>query len=199
MRRDETAILPVSGVSIREGRFRLSFWMPAEGVKMNESYAEWLVKQKEPAYAWPVRIGMGFLCAVAFLAAVLTGIIGMIALVAVGAATYFVFRGLKVEYEYLYVTNQFSIDKIMNQMKRKKAMECSMDEIQMIAPVKSDTLKNYERSDMKVVDYSSKEPNARLFAMIYQNGGVTTKVIFEPSDKMLQCFRMTAPRKVSLQ
>ncbi|MDO4295712.1 MAG: DUF6106 family protein [bacterium] len=166
---------------------------------MNEAYAEWLVKQKEPGYAWPVRIGLGVLCVLAFLSSMLLGIIGMLLLIAVGAVTYFVFRGLKVEYEYLYVTKQFSVDKIMSQAKRKKVMECSMDEVQMIAPLEHYALKDHETSNMKVVDYSSKEPRARLYAMIYQSKGETTKVIFEPSDKMLQCFRMSAPRKVILQ
>lgn len=166
---------------------------------MNEAYAEWLVKQKEPGYAWPLRILMGFVCVVAFLSSALFGILGMLVFLLAMTAAYFVFRSLKVEYEYLFVTKQFSVDKIMNQMKRKKVMECSMDDVRIIAPVDAYVLKDHETSDMKVVDYSSKEAGARLYAMIYQNGGTTTKVIFEPSDKMLQCFRMTAPRKVVLQ
>lgn len=166
---------------------------------MNESYAEWLVKQKEPGYAWPLRIVLGIACALSFVSCMFFGVFGMIAMVIFGVLTYFVFRNIKVEYEYLYVTKQFSVDKIMSQTKRKKEMECSIEEIQIIAPVNSPVLKDHETSNMKVVDYSSKEKDARLFAMIYKKGSDTTKVIFEPSDKMLQCFRMTSPRKVVLQ
>ena len=52
-------------------------------------------------------------------------------------AAYFVFRNSEVEFEYLYVTNQLTIDWIYGKTKRKKAWEGSMDEIQIVAPTGS--------------------------------------------------------------
>ena len=79
---------------------------------MNQDYVEWLVKRKDPAYAWPVRILMGLLCVFAlFLAMAL--IWGALVLLAVGAATFFIFQALNVDYEYLYVDGTLSIDNIL--------------------------------------------------------------------------------------
>lgn len=161
----------------------------------NEAYAEWLVKRKSPAFAVPLKAVMVALCAAGLFLA-LTTMLGIIALVLAVAAAYFVFRSLSIEYEYLFVTGQLTIDKIMGRSRRKKMWEGSMDEIQMIAPADSYVLKDYENSNMKLLDFSSHEAHARVFAMICRSGGETVKILFEPNEKMLRCFKMTSPRKV---
>ena len=134
---------------------------------MNEMYAEWLVKRKAPAYMMLVKVLMVLVCVVAFFIAVspLLGIFGILVLFAAAAAAYFVFRNSEVEFEYLYVTNQLTIDRIYGKTKRKKAWEGSM-------------------------------PDAKTFTLISQSGSNSTKIIFEPNDKLLHCMKMTAPRKV---
>ena len=52
-----------------------------------DTYVEWLVKRKEPAYAWPVRIVMGILCIFSLLMA-LTQAWGILLLVAAGIGTF---------------------------------------------------------------------------------------------------------------
>lgn len=165
---------------------------------MNEMYAEWLVKRKSPAYTLLLKIVMGILCVIAFFLAIspALGVFGVIILLAVGAATYFVFRNSEVEYEYLYVTNALSIDRIYGKSKRKKAWESSMEEIQIVAPTGSAEARDHETSNMKALDFSSHEPNAKTYTIISQSGGDSYKVIFEPNEKLLGCMRMTAPRKV---
>lgn len=163
----------------------------------NEAYAEWLVKRKAPSYAIVVKIVMIVLCAVSALLA-LTTVFGILILTAVGAATYFVFRNMNIEYEYLYVSGQLTIDKIMGQAKRKKAWEGSLEEIQIVAPSDSYLLKDYGTSNMKTMDFSSGTAGVKNYALISQSGANTVKVIFEPNERMLQCLRQKAPRKVIL-
>jgi hypothetical protein len=165
---------------------------------MNEMYAEWLVKRKTPAYAILLKIVMGILCVIALLLALtpFLGIFGIIILVLVGVATYFVFRNSNVEYEYLFVTNILSIDRIYGKSKRKKAWEGPMEGIQIVAPTGSTEAKDHETNNMKVLDFSSCEPDAKTYTLISQAGSETTKIIFEPNEKLLHCMKMTAPRKV---
>ena len=85
---------------------------------MNQDYVEWLVKRRDPVYAWPVRIVMGVLCLIALILA-MTLAWGPLVLLAVGAATFFIFQALNVEYEYLYVDGTLSIDKILGKARRK--------------------------------------------------------------------------------
>ena len=85
---------------------------------MNDSYTEWLVKQKAPAYSILIKAVMIVFCVIgAFLA--LTTTLGILVLAAAGAATYFIFQNLSLEFEYLIVNDQISIDKIMGQARRK--------------------------------------------------------------------------------
>ena len=39
-------------------------------------------------------------------------------------------------------------------------------------------------------------PGAKTYTLIGQSGGKNVKLIFEPNDAMLQCFRQASPRKV---
>lgn len=165
---------------------------------MNEMYAEWLVKRKTPGYALLLKIVMGILCVIAFFLSVspVFGILGVVILFAVGAVTYLVFRNSEVEYEYLYVANQFSVDQIFGKSKRKKAWEGSMDEIQIVAPTGSAEAKAQETNNIKVLDFSSHRPEAKTYTLISQSGGERIKIIFEPNEKLIHCMKMTAPRKV---
>lgn len=85
----------------------------------DDAYAEWLVKRKDPIYAVPVKILMAVLCLVSLLIAMQTAF-GAILLIAVGIAAYFVFINLSVEFEYLVVEGDVSIDRILARSRRKK-------------------------------------------------------------------------------
>ena len=87
---------------------------------MEENYVEWLVKRKDPVYAWPVKVLMIVLCALSAFAA-LQVMFGVLILVAAGAATYFVFLNLSVEYEYLFADGGFSVDRILRKGQKKKS------------------------------------------------------------------------------
>lgn len=164
---------------------------------IEDNYVEWLVKRKDPAYAIPVRILMGLLCAVAVLLALQT-VLGVIALTIVAAATYFVFQNLSVEYEYLFAEGGLRVDRILGKARRKKAFECEKEEVQIVAPSDSYMLKDYQTSGMKVVDCSSGSRGAKTYVMISQKGSEHTRVIIEPNEKMLSAMRRCFPGKLVL-
>lgn len=162
---------------------------------MNEdAYAECLVKRKDPAYAFPAKAGITVLLVIALLTAFVS-LLGLVLLAAVGVAAYFVHTGLSVEYEYLFVEGDLSIDRILAKSRRKKVLECGKDEIQIVAPSDSYMLKDYEKSGMKVKDCSS-GTGAKTYSLIYQQGADCVKVIFEPNDRILRSMRNYIPRKV---
>ena len=161
---------------------------------MEENYIEWLVKRKDPVYAWPVKILMIVVCALSVLAA-LQMLLGILILAAAAAATYFVFLNLSVEYEYLFADGGFSVDSILGKARRKKTFDCEKEEVQVIAPANSYVLKDYEKQGMKVIDCTSHNAGADVYALISQKGAQTTKVLFEPGDKMKAAMRRVFPRK----
>ncbi len=164
---------------------------------IQDAYVEHLVKRRSPAYSILVKVVLAILFALALFMA-LTSYIGILVLAAVCVASYFIMLNLNIEFEYLYIDGQLSIDKILNRNKRKKLLECDKDSLLMVAPLDSYVLKDYEGAGTKVVDCSSRRPEVKKYAFIYQAGQQRTKVIFEPNDKMLQCIRNTTPRKIVL-
>lgn len=162
---------------------------------MNEdAYAEWLVKRRDPSYAVPVK-GLMILILAASVFLALTTLPGILLAIAAAAATYLVFINLSVEFEYLFVEGDLSVDRILAKTRRKKVVECKKDEIQIVAPSDSYLLKDHEKSGMKVYDCSSKT-GAKTYSLIFRRGSECIKVIFEPNERMLRSMRNYIPGKL---
>ena len=123
-------------------------------------------------------------------------IIALIPAILFGVAAYFVYMNTDLEYEYLYLDRELTVDKVMAKSKRKRAAVYSLDKMEIVAPVKSWHLDNFKnRQTSKNVDYSSgeeKQPDKRF--VFYYEGN--QKVIFEPSEEMVKAMQFVAPRKV---
>lgn len=128
-------------------------------------------------------IGFGF--ALSFLAAIVTGI-----------GAYFAYMNADIEYEYLYLDKEISIDKILAKSRRKKLDAYDIERLEIIAPINSHQLDSFRnRTVKKTVDYSSGYVGSqdKRYVMIY-DGNI--QVIWEPNEDMLKAVRMVAPRKV---
>ena len=161
---------------------------------MNETYVEWLVKRKTPAY-------MTFLKILFTVLAVSVELVGFLLLPALligivcGVAAYFITMNADLEYEYLYVDKELTVDKVMAKSRRKRVAVFSLDKMEIVAPVKSWHLDNYKNRSGKAIDYSSgeeKQPDKRF--VFYYDG--QKKVIFEPNEEMIKAMQTVAPRKV---
>ncbi len=164
---------------------------------MNDAYAEWLVKRKTPAYNYVLKAAIILLCVLSFFLAMIS-VFGLVVLVVVGIGAYFVLPQLSLEFEYLVVNDQLTIDKVMGQTKRKKAWEGTLAQIQIIGPTDAYQVKDYDKQATKVLDFTSHQPGARVYAIIHQDSGALTKILFEPNDRILNLLRQRSPRKVIL-
>lgn len=163
---------------------------------MNESYVECLVARK-PNKMLNVLKGFLIFLVVVFFALSAFIWIGLFLALLACLALYFTAQRAKIEYEYLYVDKEISIDKIMNQSKRKKVETFDLNEMEIFAPIRSWHLDSMKNREFKETDYSSgivAQPDKR-YVMIYRGG---RKVIFEPSEEFVQALRNVAPRKVFL-
>ncbi len=161
---------------------------------MNETYVEWLVKKKTPVYMAFLKI-LTIMLAVCF---ILVGI-GFPPLLLIGilfgVAAYFIYFNADLEYEYLYVDKELTVDKVMAKSKRKRVATFDLDKMEIVAPIKSWHLDNYKNRNDKTVDYSSgeeKQPDRRY--VFFYDG--RQKVIFEPNEEMIKAMQFVAPRKV---
>lgn len=161
---------------------------------MSETYVECLVKKKSNA-------GMVFLRMLTTIMAVAFIVIGVIAWqalligLAMGAAAYFVYLNADLEYEYLYLDKEITVDKVMAKSKRKRAAKYEVERMEILAPIKSWHIDDFKNRTVKTVDYSSgteKQPDLRY--VMYYEGNL--KIILEPSMEMVKAIKNVAPRKV---
>lgn len=163
---------------------------------MSESYVECLVKAKGSMLFKVLRGVMYVLAVLAFLSMFLgTGVIGVILVLAFGAGGYYVGMLADIEYEYLYMDKEISVDKIYAQSRRKRMGTYTMERMEILAPIHSYRLDSFKNRQVKTVDYSigtEEQPDLRY--VFYYEGG--EKILLSPSEEMIKVMKNANPRKV---
>lgn len=163
---------------------------------MSETYVECLVARKSSMLMTFLKFFLIMMAAVLLLFGLATGyIVALILGIVGGVGAYFATMNANIEYEYLYVDKEISIDKVLAKSKRKKAGTYSVEQMEIFAPLNSHRLDSYRNRDAKTVDYSSgieSQPERRY--MMVCNGGI--RVILEPNEALIKAVQTVAPRKV---
>ncbi|ROR26308.1 hypothetical protein EDD66_10830 [Mobilisporobacter senegalensis] len=166
---------------------------------MSELYAEAGVKRRENAKSIAARVGMIAFIIVSFFISGLSTFLVVLPAAALIIAFIF-FPRLSVEYEYVFCDGQIDFDKIMGKAKRKTMLKMDLDQIEIVAPTNSHSLDSYKNSNLPKKNYSSLDSNARTYTIIgrvkNKTEGQNIQVIFEPSEKMIECMKLKSPRKV---
>lgn len=162
---------------------------------MNDSYAEAGCKRKDTIGTYAIRAGLILVAVVLFLMTFRSQIAMFFGAIVIVAIIY-TFPRLNIEYEYVFCDGQLDFDRISGGQKRKTLKRIEFEQVEVCAPAKSHALDGYTYNDVKVIDYSSKREDAKVYAIILRDQGTVNKILFEPSQAMLQCMRAKAPRKV---
>lgn len=160
-----------------------------------ETYVECMVKKKASGLMSALKVLLIGITVITGLLGFMGLIVFLIIAVVAGVGAYFVSQNANLEYEYLYVDKQLTVDKIMARTRRKKVETFDLERMEILAPIKSWHLDDYRNRQLKDVDYSSgveQQPDIR-YSMIY-NG--EKRVIFEPNAEMVAAIKSIAPRKV---
>lgn len=161
---------------------------------MSETYVECLVKSEAGILMKFGKILLIVMTVGFFLIGFLLWPAMFVAL-ACGIAAYFVSMQADLEFEYLYLDKELSVDKVMAKSKRKKVGSFDVERMEIFAPVKSYHLDNYKNRQGKVLDFSTRreeQPDTR-YVMFYDGN---TKVILSPSAELVKALKNAAPRKV---
>ena len=166
---------------------------------MSDLYSELLVKKDQTIADKLVRGGMITLVVLCALAGILLTPLLLFAAMILGIAAYFILPYTDLEFEYLFITGDLEVTKIMAKSKRKKMKTLKLSECDLMAPLNSHRLDYYNGNQkLKVVDYSSGNPEHKRFAIIARDGADTCKFIFEPAEALAKTMRNSAPSKVFL-
>lgn len=165
---------------------------------MNDTYVEILVKKQPKSWYSFVKGLLVFssIWVFAVLGLFQVNVIFIILGIILSIVTYFVFQELDLEYEYLYVNGELTVDKIKGKSSRKQCINITMDLIEVVAPFKSFHLDEYDKKNKVLLDYSSGTQPDNLYVIYFKGKKGLAKLLFEPNEKMLDSMRMLSPRKV---
>ena len=163
---------------------------------MNESYKELLVKREKGVKEALIRAACVALTVVAGLLTLMTGkITFFIIVVVLGVLDYFVFQWTDIEFEYLYLDKEISVDKIMAKTRRKKLLTIDVNKIEIMAPEKSHQLDSYRTPQTKFPDLSAGHdlPEEKLYWIYYEG---SQKFLMNLTEDFANTIKGIAPRKV---
>jgi len=161
----------------------------------SDTYVECLVATKPSTVKKFLKVLTTMLAAAFVFLGLLGYIIALFIGIAFGVVAYIISGQTSIEYEYLYLDREISIDRITGKSKRKRVATFEVERMEILAPIKSYHLDNYNNRDMKSVDYSSgieNQPDTRY--VLYYEG--SQKVILEPNEEFIKAVANVAPRKV---
>lgn len=168
---------------------------------MNDTYCEKIIKRKVSGGALMLRFFAVVATFIAiFLGTLVLGLFGIIAGILLIWLDSVIFRNTDVEYEYLYISGELVIDAIYGKRKRKRCRKFDMRKLEVFAPIESDKIRDCQGNrTLKLADYSSGMEEGKKYAFIIVVGeGDLMKVIFEPTEEMINAIKYVAPSKVHM-
>lgn len=167
---------------------------------MSDLYSELLVKKEQTAKDKLLKYGVYALIVLLALGGVLLQpLLIFVDLIFGFVAVYFIIPGTDVEFEYLFVSGEVDVDRVLSKVKRKKAGSFSIREAEIIAPLHSHRMDYYNaNTKLKTVDYSSGNDDHLRYAVITRMNNEACKIIIEPDEAMIKTMQQYAPSKVFL-
>lgn len=164
---------------------------------MNDSYKELIIKREMGAKEIALRAVCVIPTALFALLSLVIGLLPLILAVVFGVLTYFVWMNTDVEFEYLYLDKELSIDKIMAKSRRKKVATLEVERMEILAPEKSHELDSYRNRDYKKADYSAGRdlPDKKQYILYYDGN---QKIYMNLTEDFAKAIKTIAPRKVFL-
>lgn len=108
------------------------------------------------------------------------------------------FRERYVEYDYCFSTDEIEVAKIMNRKRRRSAIVFDMNNIRLIAPADSMRLSNEQERNpqMRFTDYTAEEPVDKVYGFLLDLRGISTIILLEPTETMMEHLRQVIPNKI---
>ena len=154
---------------------------------MRDMYVECIAPRPNAWWKKPLFV---FLLTIAIIAATFMHWACLLTAGVFALLAYLLRQKMNIEYEYILTGNDLSIDKVINQKKRKHITNFRLAKIEFFAPVGAPQLYNYRRRCTKFSDYSSGK-HSNQYAMCY----VGQYVLLTPSKKLLEALRAELPYK----
>lgn len=125
------------------------------------------------------------------------GNIAFLLTVGIVLGSYYLIKMFNIEYEYMLTNGEIDVDRIRNRAKRDRLITVKVKDFQILAPTGKAEFSFQENANFtRVIDASSTPDSDRAYFAVFSKDGQTIKLIFEPSDRMLENIRLYIPSKV---
>ncbi|MGN0299274.1 MAG: hypothetical protein ACI4C1_08865 [Lachnospiraceae bacterium] len=161
-----------------------------------DTYVEYLVTRKRSWLDNLTRFVAVFMTIFSFLLFSLTmNIIMFLIGLAFAIFGYFVFRNTSLEYEYLYLEKELSIDRITGRSKRKHVATLQLESAKILAPWGSRRLESYGKESVKQYDFTAKnrKTSDHVYVMYY---GERQRILLEMNEEMVKAIYDIIPNRV---
>lgn len=165
---------------------------------MSETYVECLVARSGSMLMRFLKT-LFIMLTVVFVLIGMVFVPGFLVAIVTGVVAYFTYMNADIEYEYLYLDREISVDKVMAKSRRKKVGSYNLEQMEIFAPLNSHRLDSYRNRQMKTLDYSSgiaAQPEKRYMMIWNGDKEGTVKIILEPNAEMIKAIQSVSPRKV---
>jgi len=167
-------------------------------------FSEVIVKRKLTTGNYVVRV----ICAIVTLVLLALFVLGFFAAlpglfifaIIILVIEYFIIRFQKVEYEYIFTSGDLDFDQLSGDFRRKRKLSVKFEAMEVLAAEGSHYLDGYNHSNgIKVYDFSTRDKSKKRYVYVGSSADQgRIKVIFEPSEKMLDNMYHYSPSKVKL-
>lgn len=125
------------------------------------------------------------------------GSLSVLCTVAVIYGAYYLITNLNVEYEYILTNGELDVDTIINRRSRKRLITVQVKNFEFVAPTGTSEFKSEENANFtRVIDASSANIEHKAYFAVFNKDGQRIKLVFEPTEKMLDVFETIVPRNV---
>ncbi len=164
---------------------------------MQDVYKEFMVKREKSKWGTVGKVALIILGVFLYVSISILGLV-FAALCLIGA--YIIHLMSDVEFEYLYVDKELSIDKIYARSRRKRMATYKLENMEIVAWRGSHRVDAYKHSgkQYKVKDYSSKNAHSKL-DQYYIFCKDNEQVIIEADNDFMMAMYHQAPRKVFIK
>lgn len=163
---------------------------------MNDTYVECLVAKKKNPLLGVLKYTCYGLAIICFF--LIFGGSWLFFLLAAGFAMlgYLVIPMFDIEWEYLYISKEISVDKVMAKERRKHVMTLDLNKMNVMAVSNSHELDSYRARPHKDIDFSSDMGDAKTYTIAYEDTDGLKLIVIEPNEEMLKAIKTVYPRKV---
>ena len=163
---------------------------------MGDSYIECLVGRDKNQGYYILRIIMFVICGVSVVLALMGIPVMLIVAIAFLLVGLFVVPPAEVEYEYLLVGKELSIDMIIAKEKRKHVASYDLNKMELMCPLNSHELDSYKNKKTPYKDCSSQKEGVVPYVIVCRDEKSDQLVYVEPEAEFINAIKTVCPRKV---